>query len=126
MPLKTTHNKLVSGYRIMTATAILIILIPLGYSIMSSVISPGGGNQDIFLEMPDPKYTECVKETEYMRYHHWELLRSIREEVVRYGIRGEINLNRCKECHTSRDRFCNRCHNAVSLSPDCFDCHYYP
>ena len=61
-----------------------------------------------------------------MRRHHWELLRGVREEIVRYGKRGEIGLDRCRECHTSRERFCNVCHDAVSLTPDCFDCHYYP
>jgi hypothetical protein len=81
----------------------------------------------VFLERPDPKYDRCLKETRYMRYHHWELLRGIREDIVRYGQREEdIGLYRCRECHTSRERFCNRCHDAVSLTPDCFDCHYYP
>ncbi|MFC2085001.1 cytochrome C, partial [Bacteroidota bacterium] len=71
-------------------------------------------------------YKNCVRETEYMRHHHWELLRTIREEVVRYGKRGEINLKKCQECHTSRERFCNKCHDAVSMKPDCYGCHYYP
>ena len=61
-----------------------------------------------------------------MRFHHWELLRLTREEVVRYGIRGDVGLNRCGECHTSRERFCDRCHEATSLHPDCWGCHYYP
>jgi hypothetical protein len=61
-----------------------------------------------------------------MRIHHWEDLRRIRENVVRYGNRSEEGLARCKDCHTYRDRFCDRCHGAVSLTPDCFDCHYYP
>ena len=86
----------------------------------------GDAGDELFLERPDPKYTSCVKDTEYMRYHHWELLRGIREEIVRYGIRGEVNLARCRDCHTSRETFCNRCHDAVSLTPDCFGCHYYP
>ena len=47
-------------------------------------------------------------------------------QVVRYGIRGEIGLKKCKECHTSRERFCTKCHEAVSLTPDCYGCHYYP
>ena len=104
----------------------LIILFPVGYSIVSFVSAKTVQDTDLFLERPDPKYENCVKEIEYMRYHHWELLRTIREEVVRYGKRGELGLNNCRECHTSRERFCNKCHNAVSLFPDCFGCHYYP
>lgn len=104
----------------------LIILLPFGYSIVSSVFAQDDQNPQPFLERPDPKYKECVRETDYMRYHHWELLRGIREEVVRYGKREDINLNKCRECHTSRERFCNKCHDATSLTPDCFDCHYYP
>jgi len=104
---------------------IVLILIPLGYSIVGYVFARDDDTKP-FLQMPDEKYTECVRDTEYMRYHHWELLRGIREEIVRYGKRGEINLNKCRECHTSRENFCNACHNAVSLKPDCFGCHYYP
>ena len=52
--------------------------------------------------------------------------RWLREEAVRYGRRGELSLNKCIECHGSREAFCNRCHEAVSLEPDCFGCHDYP
>ena len=105
---------------------LLIILFPLGYSAISSLFAGKADPEQPFLERPDPKYDKCVKETVYMRYHHWELLRGIREEVVRYGKRGEIGLKKCKECHTSRERFCARCHKAVTLTPDCWGCHNYP
>lgn len=105
---------------------ILILLIPFGYSIISHVLARDIDNVQPFLERPDEKYKDCVRETTYMRFHHWELLRAIREEVVRYGIRGDIGLKKCRECHTSRERFCNKCHDATSLTPDCYGCHYYP
>jgi hypothetical protein len=85
-----------------------------------------------FLEMPDPRYTECLKRegmiesTEDMRFHHWQLLREVREEVVRSGRRGDLGLKRCSECHVSRVRFCDRCHEAATVRPDCWGCHYYP
>lgn len=104
----------------------LIILCPLGFFIVRGVVSLGAEPAEPLLERPDEKHESCVEETEYMRLHHWELLRGIREEVVRYGKRGEVGLDKCRECHTSRERFCDRCHNAVSLKPDCFGCHYYP
>ena len=104
----------------------LIILIPLGYSVVSYVFAQNNQTAEPFLEMPDPQYTDCIKDTEYMRYHHWELLRKTREEIVRYGIRGDVGLKKCGECHTSRERFCQKCHDAVSMKPDCYGCHYYP
>jgi hypothetical protein len=102
------------------------MLLPLGYSVVSSLFAREPAMPQGFLERPDPKYENCVRETTYMRFHHWELLREIRKEVVRYGERGDLGLSKCSECHTSRERFCNRCHEAVSLYPDCFGCHYYP
>lgn len=111
---------------IAVAVAVIIILIPLGYSLVSSLRAEEAADTQPFLEMPDPSHTACVRETSYMRYHHWELLRQIREDVVRDGVRGDVGLRQCRDCHTSRERFCNRCHHAVSLYPDCFGCHYYP
>ncbi len=111
---------------ITTVIVILVIILPIVYSIVSHVSAQSNPDPQPFLEMPDPQYKNCVRETEYMRYNHWELLRGIREEVVRYGKREDINLNKCRECHTSREQFCNKCHNAVSMTPDCFGCHYYP
>ena len=105
---------------------ILIILCPLLYSLFSFISAKGDQVSEPFYEKPDAKYKECVRETEYMRHHHWELLRTVRENVVRYGKRGDINLKKCSECHTSRDRFCTKCHDAVSMVPDCYGCHYYP
>ena len=119
-PSRNTRSALIA------AIPLLVILLPLGYSVVSSLFAHDVTPSEVFLERPDPKYDKCVKETAYMRFHHWELLRGIREEVVRYGQRGELGLAKCRECHTSRERFCNQCHDAVSLYPDCFGCHYYP
>ncbi len=110
----------------MVTAAILIILSPLAYSLFSNVLRVGVETSQPFLERPDPKYQECVRDTLYMRFRHMELLKEIREEFVRYGNRGEVSLQSCRGCHTNREAFCNRCHNAVSLNLDCFGCHYYP
>jgi hypothetical protein len=104
---------------------IVVILVPIFYSVFGGVAGDDGDSPP-FLVMPDPKYEQCVKETTYMRFHHWELLRQVREEYVRHGIRGDISLHGCRECHADREQFCNQCHNAVNLKPDCFGCHYYP
>jgi hypothetical protein len=111
---------------IAVVVAIVVIVFPLGYSMVSHVAADPADDAPLFLERPDAKYKECVKDTEYMRNHHWELLRGVREEIVRYGKRGDIALATCRDCHTSRERFCDRCHHATSLTPDCFECHYYP
>jgi hypothetical protein len=103
--------------------AVLIILFPLAFSIVSL---PFSNVPDPFLEMPDAEMGPCVREKEYMRYHHMDLLKELREKAVREGKRGDIGLKSCAGCHVNRDGFCNRCHNAVSLSLDCFGCHYYP
>jgi quinone-modifying oxidoreductase subunit QmoC len=114
-----------AGHARLSAIIGVLILVPLAYSVVSQMV-PKKADSEVFLERPDPKYKNCVRDTVYMRYHHWELLRGIREEVVRYGIRSDIGLAKCRECHTNREGFCNRCHDAVSMAPDCFDCHYYP
>jgi len=67
-----------------------------------------------------------VRDTEYMRFHHWELLSEMRDESVRYGKRGVEGFDDCRVCHANRAGFCNRCHEAVNLEPDCWGCHYYP
>lgn len=106
--------------------AAVVILAPLGYGAIDSLADIGDRGSPTFLDYPDEQYEECVRETTYMRYRHMELLKQTRAEVIRDGIRGEITLSRCRECHTSRERFCNRCHEAASLNVDCFGCHYYP
>jgi len=107
---------------IVVAVSALIILFPLGYSVVGVAFSPPRP----FLEKPDEKHENCVRDTSYMRFHHMDLLKELREEAVREGKGGEISVNSCRECHTSRKQFCNQCHNAVNLYVDCFGCHYYP
>ena len=110
------------------AIALVVIVFPIVYSVVSFVLAGSADQEEIFLERPEGKTDLCVEDLDpvEMRYNHWVILRRIREEAVRYGMRGKINLLRCKECHTSRERFCDRCHGAVSVTPDCFDCHHYP
>ncbi|MCP4572613.1 MAG: hypothetical protein GY838_09715 [bacterium] len=105
---------------------LLVILAPLGLSVIGAVSAGDPGAEEPFLELPPEPNEGCVRDAEFMRFHHWELLREVRDQVVRGGGRHEISLDRCRSCHPSRERFCSRCHEAVSLQPDCFGCHYYP
>ena len=108
------------------AVSVLIILLPLGYSAVYAVFARGGEASEPFIEMPDGETCVGGKSGEYMRYHHMDFLKDIRDDAVRKGERGEIGINSCRECHTSRERFCNQCHDAVNLHLGCFHCHYYP
>jgi hypothetical protein len=124
MDVKRTLNERLSTVVIVFMVAIL--LIPIVYSIVGYVFARSVEKERTFLEMPDAKYTECVKDTEYMRFHHWELLVAMRDESVRYGKRDVVTFDDCRVCHQNRAGFCNRCHDAVNLDPDCWGCHYYP
>jgi hypothetical protein len=105
---------------------ILVLLIPFGYALVDSATTESEPASKPFLERPDPQYENCVRDTEYMRFHHWELLRGVREDIVRFGKRDNAGLSECRGCHTSRERFCDQCHLSASVLPDCWGCHYYP
>ena len=105
---------------------VLAILFPFGYTAVSGVVTRNTAGPEPFLLKPDPSHGPCVRDATYMRFHHWELLKSTRDEVVRSGKRGSITLKKCTECHTSREQFCDRCHNAASVTPDCWGCHTFP
>ena len=120
---KLLHQKNAGRF---VAAAVFIILVPFVYGLVRPVTTSGEADARLFLERPDEEHEECVRETTYMRFQHMELLKQVREDVIRHGIRGEITLSGCRECHTSRERFCNKCHDAASLILDCFGCHYYP
>jgi hypothetical protein len=124
MDVKRALNERLSAVVIVFTVA--IVLLPIIYSVIGYVFARSVGKEPPFLEMPDAKYTECVRDTEYMRFHHWELLVAMRDESVRYGKRNVVTFDDCRVCHQNRAGFCNQCHNAVNLDPDCWGCHYYP
>jgi hypothetical protein len=78
----------------------------------------------------------CVEDAAWMRENHMKLLDSWRDKAVREGNRihtskdgrtFEIALTgSCLKCHTSKDRFCDRCHDYVGVKPSCFNCHVVP
>jgi len=115
---------------IVAVIAVLIILAPVGYSVLSAVVGPGAQDGQPFLEKPKnpnpDQPPQCIRDMTYMRFHHMDFLKKLRNDAVRRGIRGEVGFFSCRECHTSKERFCNQCHDAVNLKPDCFRCHYYP
>ena len=102
----------------------LIILLPLVYSVVLWAFPSQMQCSQPFLEKPKG-HKKCIKDTEYMRSNHMTLLKNIRNQVMRQGEKGQMGLKDCRQCHTNREQFCDKCHNAVNLKPDCFNCHFF-
>ena len=127
-------NRILNGNArlIVVAVSAAIILFPLGYSVVTSAFLEGAP----LPEDPDGEY--CLDEGDvprtYMRFHHMDLLKDLRDEMVRdgkgkvefFGKTRQVEIDGCWKCHSSRREFCNRCHGPVNLYPDCFRCHYCP
>ncbi|MFC1575676.1 hypothetical protein ACFL5A_03395 [Gemmatimonadota bacterium] len=107
-----------------TAFAILIIL-PVGISILGLVIPDGPDMPQVFLEEVDPRWEACVQEASYMRFRHMDVLKEERRKVIREGLKGGITLAGCGDCHVNRDQFCDKCHEEADVILDCWGCHYY-
>lgn len=81
----------------------------------------------------DAKGEQCVRDTEYMRRNHMDLLKHQRDDTMRRGIRTTQNsLKGCVDCHASpknnsvigsQDNFCQGCHSYAAVKLDCFECH---
>ena len=80
---------------------------------------------------------ECVESKEFMRAEHMQLLNNWRDTVVREDNRVYISTtnhkrfnmslqNGCLNCHSNKKKFCDECHNYMSVKPYCFDCHIQP
>ena len=124
MKLSTALNRENRG--IVATILVVILLIPFGASLVGFVFLRGPEVPEVFLELPDPQYQECVREASYMRFYHMDFLKEVREDVVRRGIPGGVTLAGCGDCHQNRVEFCDKCHEAASVILDCFGCHFYP
>lgn len=78
-----------------------------------------------FLQAASGSSQHCVRDAAWMRQNHRVFLRELRDKTVREGVRNEVTLRSCSQCHKDKAQFCDKCHNAVNLRPDCFDCHSY-
>jgi [DsrC]-trisulfide reductase subunit J len=82
------------------------------------------------------KEKQCVESKAFMQANHMELLSQWRDEVLRDGKRIYVNSsgkefnmslqNTCSKCHSSKTKFCDRCHNYLNVAPNCWDCHIAP
>lgn len=103
-------------------------------------LSSGTSNQkpELVIATKDvPGKDKCVRDKDYMRTSHMDLLDEWREDVVRNGNRvyispdnhKEYNMsltNTCLDCHSNKEQFCNQCHNYVNVNPYCWTCHIIP
>ena len=80
---------------------------------------------------------ECVESKEFRRAEHMQLLNNWRDTVVRQDNRGYLSSsnhkrfnmslqNSCMNCHSNKKKFCDECHNYMSVKPYCWDCHIAP
>ena len=78
----------------------------------------------------------CIEPKEWMAANHMTLLLDWRDAALREGKRvyvagdgrkWETSLqNTCMACHGNKTEFCDKCHNANSVNPYCWDCHITP
>lgn len=88
------------------------------------------------VELPPGGETKCVASAAEMRANHMVLLNEWRDDVLRDGNRVSIMVDgkmyrkglqmACMECHTSKEKFCDTCHEYASVKPYCWDCHLTP
>jgi len=72
---------------------------------------------------------KCIRSKDEMRASHMKLLEKFRNDYVRDGLHdpnGNESIKGCRDCHPKREEFCNRCHDYMSVKPECWECHYYP
>jgi hypothetical protein len=79
---------------------------------------------------------KCVEPTEFMQREHMQLLDDWRDSVVRDENRIYISTTgkdvqmslqeTCMDCHTSKEKFCDKCHDSAAVDPYCWDCHIAP
>jgi hypothetical protein len=103
----------------------VIILLPVALSLAGFVTFRADETPELFLEAPNPEWKNCLRDAAFMRFQHMDLLKEVRSDVIRRGLKGGITLARCGDCHQNRDQFCDKCHEAASVLLDCWGCHYY-
>ena len=117
------------------ATLIVLFVAVIAFPFWYGKIVTGAGPAPK-LELPPGGQKQCVEATEYMRKNHVDLLIRWRDWVVRDGDLDYIASDgkqytisltlTCLKCHSNKDKFCDRCHDYLRVSPRCWDCHNVP
>jgi len=103
----------------------MVILFPFVHSVGRFAWASISSSPKPFLQVAADPSQRCVRDPIWMRQNHRIFLRELRDRTVRERIRSEITLRSCSQCHKDKTQFCDKCHDAVNLRPDCFDCHAY-
>ena len=115
---------------------ILAVLL-IGISSLTGVVNADPGNANTLQPViPMGQGEACVRDTDFMRRNHMELLKHQRDETTLNGVRSEqTSLKECLSCHAvygpdavpvtvaSPSHFCRSCHDYAAVSIDCFQCH---
>lgn len=113
--------------KIIAGLAIFLILatFPIWYTL--------GAGEGTSVEVELPQGTgPCVEAN--MATRHMDVLDHWRNQVVRKGKKMYVSSSSgeefmmsltetCMDCHTSRESFCQRCHDYANVQPTCWDCH---
>jgi hypothetical protein len=112
------------------AVGLVVLTFPLWYT-----VAAGGPGEPPQLVLPADE-SQCVESSQSMRAHHMELLNQWRDEVVRQGKTSPVEIGGkqypksltrgCMSCHTSKENFCERCHNYANVRLTCWECHVAP
>ncbi len=117
-------NKILAGL----AVFIAIITLPFWFNMGKAAPAP-----ELELTAKAKAAKTCVMPTDFMKAEHMQLLDVWRHNVVRNGERAFVNAegklfdmslsNTCLDCHSNKEKFCDRCHDYASVRPYCWDCH---
>jgi hypothetical protein len=109
---------------------VLFVTFPLWFNAFSSASAVPK------VELPPGGEKACVAPLETMRAQHMVLLNEWRDDVLRDGNRGLIEVDgkkyykglqtACMQCHSNKEKFCDSCHEYASVKPYCWDCHLTP
>nr|WP_320010622.1 sulfate reduction electron transfer complex DsrMKJOP subunit DsrJ [uncultured Desulfobulbus sp.] len=117
-------GKIITGLLIF----VLLVTIPVWY------------NRGTASNVPEPELPKdvktCVLPKAEITAKHMQLLNQWRDEVIRTGDRSTLEIEgkqypkslmlACMKCHTSKVKFCDKCHTYASVKPYCWDCHLAP
>jgi hypothetical protein len=89
--------------------------------------------------VPKARSGPCVREPDFMRRNHMDLLKHQRDETMHKGTRAKSDsLKKCISCHAVEinhaelgkfasiqhpKHFCRVCHDYAAVRTDCFQCH---
>lgn len=117
-------NKIFAGLAIF----IVVVTFPFWFNLGKAAPAP-----ELELTAKAKAAKTCVMPTEFMTANHMQILDVWRHNVVRGGERMFVNVdgklydmslsNTCLDCHSNKEKFCDRCHDYASVRPYCWDCH---